>query len=404
MAHEPIHVLLVEDNPGDVRLLREMLSASVSAVFALTHVERLVEAQQHLGGARADVILLDLSLPDSQGLSTFSQAHASAPNVPIVVLSGLDDEALAVEAVRQGAQDYLVKGQADGQLLARAVRYAIERARTQEALQQSALELQARNEELTAFAHTVAHDLKNPIGNVIGLAGILQDTRYTLPAEERREYLDAVQRLGHKMVNIIDELLLLSEVRQADVTIEPLDMTRILEESCLHLDDLISLYQAELSLPEAWPVAMGYPPWIEQVWINYLSNALKYGGHPPRLQLGATRQADGLIRFWLRDNGAGLSEEEQARLFNPFTRLDQARATGHGLGLSIVRRIVERLNGTVGVESEGVPGRGSTFFFSLPAQDRSGEESAHDSSLTIGAMAIPAGPATQPSLPGGRPT
>ncbi len=114
-------------------------------------------------------------------------------------------------------------------------------------------------------------------------------------------------------------------------------------------------------------MALGYGPWVEEVWANYLSNAIQYGGRPPRVELGATEQADGMVRFWVRDNGPGLTPEEQARLFTPFTRLDQVRAKGHGLGLSIVRRIVEKLGGQVGVESE--VGRGSVFTFTLPGMD-----------------------------------
>ena len=99
------------------------------------------------------------------------------------------------------------------------------------------------------------------------------------------------------------------------------------------------------------------------LWVSYLSNAIKYGGQPPRVELGATVQADGMVRFWVRDDGPGLTPEEQARLFIPFTRLDQVRAKGHGLGLSIARRIVEKLDGQVGVESE--VGQGSVFSFTL---------------------------------------
>jgi signal transduction histidine kinase len=111
---------------------------------------------------------------------------------------------------------------------------------------------------------------------------------------------------------------------------------------------------------------LGYAPWIEEVWVNYLSNAIKYGGRPPRVELGAETQPGGLVRFWVRDNGPGIAPEAQVRLFVPFTRLDQVRAKGHGLGLSIVRRIVEKLGGQVGVIS--TPGQGSVFSFTLPTQ------------------------------------
>jgi signal transduction histidine kinase len=134
------------------------------------------------------------------------------------------------------------------------------------------------------------------------------------------------------------------------------------------LADLIGEHQADIILPDAWPTALGRGPWVEEVWVNYISNAIKYGGSPPRVELGATRQAGGTVRFWVRDNGPGLTPEEQARLFRSFERLDRVRAKGHGLGLSIALRIVEKLGGQVGVDSQ--VGQGSVFSFTLPSADR----------------------------------
>jgi signal transduction histidine kinase len=136
---------------------------------------------------------------------------------------------------------------------------------------------------------------------------------------------------------------------------------------------LIEEHQGEISLPDSWPVALGYGPWIEAVWTNYLSNALKYGGRPPKVTLGATDMGDGWIRFWVSDNGPGLSHEEQARLFVPFERLHQARSEGHGLGLSIVQRIVKKLDGQVGVESNSETEGGCVFYFTLPALPMAGD-------------------------------
>jgi two-component system sensor histidine kinase/response regulator len=145
-------------------------------------------------------------------------------------------------------------------------------------------------------------------------------------------------------------------------------MDSIVAEAQRRLVPLIEERQAEIVLPaeSEWPVALGYAPWIEEVWVNYLSNAIKYGGGPPRVELGAEIQPDGMARFWVRDNGAGLVPEDQARLFTPFTRLDQAHVKGYGLGLSIVRRIVEKLDGQVGITSQA--GHGSIFSFTLPAE------------------------------------
>ncbi|MBN1814181.1 MAG: PAS domain-containing protein [Anaerolineae bacterium] len=242
-----------------------------------------------------------------------------------------------------------------------------ERRQAEEALRQYAAEVEARNEELDAFAHTAAHDLRNPLGLLIGYADILAMDYVNLPPGDFEKYIQAIARNGRRMGRIIDELLLLASVRQAEVEMEPLDMEGIARESLQRLVDMTEEYQAEIIFPDTWPVALGYGPWIEEVWANYVNNAIKYGGRPPRVELGAQELPDGRVRFWVRDNGSGLSPEEQGRLFRLFTRLDQAQTKGHGLGLSIVRRIVEKLGGEVGVESE--EGKGSVFSFTLPSEE-----------------------------------
>jgi signal transduction histidine kinase len=179
------------------------------------------------------------------------------------------------------------------------------------------------------------------------------------------------------MNNIIDELLLLSSVREMqEIELVPLEMRDIVEEAQERLDYLIDEYDAEIVLSEDWPTAVGYAPWVEEVWVNYLSNAIKYGGRPekgvpPRIRFGADEQSSdgaGTVRFWVQDNGAGLTAKQQSQLFTPFERLHNVRAEGHGLGLSIVQRILEKLGGEVGVESE--PGEGSRFYFTLPRAGR----------------------------------
>jgi signal transduction histidine kinase len=246
---------------------------------------------------------------------------------------------------------------------------AIDNAQLVEAQRQFALTLQARNEELGAYGHTVAHDLKNPAALIISYAEVLDSDGAALSEPERRQSLQAILRGGLKMIAIIDDLLLLASVRQKSVPAGRLDMRPIVSEAAERLAPLIKEHQAELVLPPwgAWPTAKGYAPWVEEVWVNYISNALKYGGTPsapPRVELGGEALPDGMARFWVRDNGPGLTPEEQARLFTPFTRVGQAHASGHGLGLSIVRRIVERLGGQVHVQS--APGQGSVFSFTLP--------------------------------------
>jgi signal transduction histidine kinase len=278
-----------------------------------------------------------------------------------------------VEALKLGARDYLVKDLDMGYLnllpsviegVLHQVRLEEEKAQAEEALREYAAELEARNQELDAFAHTVAHDLRNPLQHLSGFAYLLEGQYGSQLDEVARECVQAIAQAVDTMANIIEELLLLSSVRQEEVTLETLQVASVVEASLDRLSPMIEESQAKITVPNTWPAALGYGPWIQEVWVNYVSNAIKYGGHPPRVELGATPQADHTVRFWVHDNGQGLTTEEQAGLFTPFTRLRRVKAEGHGLGLSIVRRIMDKLGGGVGVES-GV-GEGSTFFFTLP--------------------------------------
>ncbi len=222
--------------------------------------------------------------------------------------------------------------------------------------------------ELDAFASTVAHDLKEPLAVLTGFATLIQHDRLGLSEAQIDEYLQIIAHTGAKMINIIDELLLLSQMRHLEtVPMHPLDMGVIIHEALLRLQFMIEQYGAQIVLPDApWPLAYGYGPWVEEVWVNYISNAIKYGGKPPRIELGATVDADNdHVCFWVRDNGRGISPDALQQVFTPFTRLDHLRAKGHGLGLSIVQRIVTKLGGSVSVDSQS--GAGSTFKFSLPA-------------------------------------
>jgi PAS domain S-box-containing protein len=242
------------------------------------------------------------------------------------------------------------------------------RKQAEEQLREYARQLEARNEELDAFAHTVAHDLKHALSLVVGYAELLDTLFPRLSPEQQREYVQTIVQHGHKMAGVIDALLFLATAPRQEVETGPLDMAHVVGEALSRLSEAIAESHAEVRVPSTWPVARGYAPWVEEVWFNYISNAIKYGGQPPRVELGADFPPDapGMVRFWVRDNGPGLTPEEQSRLFTPFT---QARHTGkgYGLGLSIVKRIVEKLGGEVSVESQ--PGQGSTFFFTLPAAE-----------------------------------
>ena len=233
-------------------------------------------------------------------------------------------------------------------------------AESEERLREQTEELQARNEELDAFAHTVAHDLKNPLATLIVAVDTMSD--FKLPPEERKEYTEEIIATAYHMNRIIDNLLLLAEVRKGDVPLKVIDMSEVIANVRQRLKQLIAQTQARIEAPDRWPTALGHAPWVEEVLENYISNAIKYGGQPPLVQLGVDPDMGSSLRFWVQDNGCGIKLEEQANLFKPFNRL-RRREKGHGLGLSIVRRIVEKMGGQTGVES--IPGGGSRFYFTL---------------------------------------
>jgi signal transduction histidine kinase len=202
---------------------------------------------------------------------------------------------------------------------------------------------------------------------VVGNAELLLDKQMPPTPGEQDEMLRDILRSAQKMSQVIQELLLLAQVRRFDVRSTPIDMPVVLAEVQARLWSHVAESGGELILHDAqqWPPACGYAPWVEEVWYNYITNALKYGGRPPRVELGAEQHDDQRVWFWVRDNGPGLSAEQMAHLFVEFTRVDNFGSGSHGLGLSIVKRIIDKLGGDVAVRSR--PGGGSEFRFSLPA-------------------------------------
>jgi PAS domain S-box-containing protein len=236
-------------------------------------------------------------------------------------------------------------------------------------------ELKERNQELDTYTHSVAHDLKNPLSLILGYAEMVQSEAGELAIEEMQEYMESILFNGRKMISIINALLLLASVRQEEIRTEFLDMRQIVGDAVRRLQKLADERDVHIVLPERWYDAVGYPAWIEEVWVNYIGNAVKHGGRGVTVEVGMAKTQQGeMIQYWVRDDGPGIPEDRFADLFLPFTRLAQAKIEGHGLGLSIVRRIVEKLGGEVGVKSE--VGKGSTFFFTLPAVpvDETGEK------------------------------
>ena len=357
------NILVVDDNPANLRLLSNMLTEQGYKVRSVINGQMALTATR---AAAPDLILLDINMPDMNGYEVCRtlKTDEATQDIPVIFISALDEIDDKIKAFAIGGVDYVTKPFQFEEVLARVETHLALRD-LQRQLEQQLAEVQARNEELDAFAHTVAHDLKNPLTALIGYSTMLESRYQRMSSDKLAHGLSVVTKSGRRMHNIIEELLLMSRVRKTEeIELEEIDLAAAVVEAQERLVDMIEEYTPEIVVAESWPQVMGRQTWVAEVWTNYLSNAIKYGGRPPYVELGADAE-DGSVRLWVRDNGEGLTPEEQARLFAPFERLHHVRAEGHGLGLSIVRRIVEKLGGEVGVES--VPGEGSTFFFTLPA-------------------------------------
>ena len=222
--------------------------------------------------------------------------------------------------------------------------------------------------DLDAYARSVAHDLKNPIGSLVSLSELIKLRLSENDMTDVPEMIGLVYDQSKKMVGIIDGLLMLSRIRKEDIIQIPIDTGEILNEVFKRLDSEIVKRKATIEKSDQWPKVMGHPQWIEEVWVNLVSNALKYGGTPPVLKLGCEKVTSSSYRFWIQDNGNGLPEPSLKKIFKDFERLGIKDSDGYGLGLPIVKRIFEKLGGEIIATSSNLPGEGCVFSFTLSTE------------------------------------
>lgn len=377
MSDKPIKLLLVEDNLGDVRVLRGTIAEAHTAGFALTHVERLSEALQRLQEERFDIIFLDLSLPDSRGLPTLTRVYAQAPQVPIIVLTGLDDEEIAIKALQEGAQDYINKERLESGLLARAIRYAIERQRVLQELQAAEERYRhlfenakALEQQRSEFLALLTHDIKNPLTVILGHADLLLEEAKEQGVEdkEREDSLLWMKSSALTVLSLVENYLDLSRLEEGQ---------RTLAQVPVRLNELLGRvrqqYKAEaqqrrialeLDLQKELPVIAGDSLALERVFANLISNALKFTPAGGIITISsASHQGEAVTT--VADNGPGIAPEELPFIFDKYRRTASAgQRKGTGLGLFIVKTLVEAHSGRVEVQS--ALGQGTCFSVFLP--------------------------------------
>lgn len=374
MGDSCIDVLLLEDNPGDAFLVEQMLKLTELNQFQLTHVERLRSATHRLSKETFDIILLDLGLPDSQGLDALIAVNTQAPHLPVVILTGLGDEKLAFQAVQQGAQDYLVKGQVTAEVLVRTIRYAIERKRAEEALKQAKAAAEAGNRAKSKFLASMSHELRTPLNVILGFTQILNQDHSLNP--KQKEHLDIILRSGEHLLSLINDILDMSKIEagRTKVTLNHFDLYGLLNI----LEEMFQLRAQSKGLQLIFDRATDVPQYVQtdesklrQVLINLLSNAVKFtleGNVTLRVSFTPhpTLRTSPTLHFEIEDTGPGIAPTELNNLFEAFMQTQTGRQMGQGtgLGLAISQQLVRLLEGEIRVSSS--LGHGSRFQFEIP--------------------------------------
>jgi len=364
-------ILLVDDLPANISVLFDFLTDNGFKVLVAQDGLRALKKAELV---TPELILLDVMMPGIDGFETCTRLknNPKTADIPVIFMTALTDTVDKVRGFAVGAADYITKPIQQEEVLAR-INTHLNIRRLRQELQDRGAELEKRNAESDAFARTVAHDLKNPLNLIINYSEMLieqcQDDKTGLHSE-CYELANVLLQTSKRMNNIINALLLLAGVSKSkNIPRESIKTMQTIVEQVLNerLRYLLEESKGTVNFPEHWHTAIGYAPWIEEIWSNYISNGLKYGGTQPQLDIGSEIQADGYVRFWVRDYGNGIAPEAQQQLFIPFSRLHNEQIgeiEGHGLGLSIVQQIIEKLGGDVGVES--TEGQGSCFYFTLP--------------------------------------
>ncbi|MEC4982827.1 MAG: ATP-binding protein [Oscillatoria sp. PMC 1068.18] len=373
MAKIPISVLVLEDSESDAAMLHQIFSRSTTERWELVTVERLEKALEICQSRSFDVALIDLYLPDSDGLDTVTTFLKTVTDVPVVVLTVENNEELALKSLGKGAQDYLVKGHITPELLLRAIRYAIERGRL-------LVRLQEVNQELESFSYSVAHDLRSPLRAIEAFAKFLQVDYEDRLDEEGVDYLKRIITSSERMSNLIEDLLSYSRLSRKEINLSSVDLESIVTEAIAQQEPIVEEKQAKIIVEKPLSTVIGNETSLLAIISNLISNALKFVAsevqpeiiiwseeYTPKQEerIYLQRLQPQWVRLWIADNGIGISEQHQDKIFGIFERLHTQEAyPGTGIGLAIAQKAISRMGGKLGLESE--LDRGSRFWVDLP--------------------------------------
>ena len=357
-----IKILLVEDNPADQVMVAEVLQDATTFQYQLATCERVQEAPSYIEQECPDIILLDLSLPDSSGLVTLEKVKEHSPHIPVVIFTGLADQQVGIDAINRGAEDYLVKGEIrEGTTLERTINFALERHKLRQELVQSMELVKRSNQKLEDFAYVISHDLKSPISNLQSLLDMLN--RDAITDDYNRQVMTMIDGSVSKLSNMLNSFMsvfLTEEGLQQPP--EKLTMSEELNDVLHTLAQLIQETNTTIDADFSEVRTLVFVPVLFQsILQNLITNSIKYRSpeRDPVIQISTHDVGDCvLLRF--RDNGIGIdTKRNQRNLFKLFKRFNPKHAEGNGVGLYTIKSILDTSGGKVDIESE--VGEGTLF-------------------------------------------
>lgn len=388
-----LNLLLVEDNDGDVRIIKELLREQTIMTFNIVIAGSLSEALEKLSKTTFDIILLDLGLPDSHGYETFSKLIKVYPKAnAIIILTGLNDTEIGLNAMYDGAQDYIIKGNIDSDKLIKSIIYSFERNRlnielkeqleAKKIAEESLIKAKDKAEESdrlkTAFLHNISHEIRTPMNAIVGFSSLLSEP--DLSSETRQSFIETIVQSSNNLLAIITDIVDISNIEAKLVKISKSEVD--LNATMKTVGDIFELKIKEnkkplniiISCPDISVKTLTDSGKLFQVLSNLVNNAMKFTDSGD-IGIGySKREKD--IQFYISDTGIGISEENFNKIFDRFFQVEYTETRkyeGAGLGLAISKAYVELLGGKIWVNSE--IGKGSVFYFTLPMEEKEGKPS-----------------------------
>lgn len=371
-----MRLLLVEDSRTAVKMVEGLLAEEEERRdfrFDLSVARSLGEAQAALSCASFDLILLDLTLPDSHGLHTVEAVVEAAPGTPIVVLTSTADEQLGLQALKRGAQDFLVKDETYRKVLIRSVRYAYLRNEAEREIREARDMAEFATNSKSSFIANLSHELRTPLNAIIGFSEMILTGMQGPLTDKQREYMTDIHKSGRYLLGLIGTVLDMSKIEAQKIELreESLDLAVLLTDTVngLGIGGADGIERVTLTLPPDLPRLRGDWTKLRQVFSNLVGNALKYSPDGGPVSVRAAVEDDGDVVFTIADQGIGIPEDQINSVLEPFSRSAVSRAKrieGTGLGLPLTKGLVEAHDGTLTLRS--ALGEGTTVIVRLPAE------------------------------------